>query len=101
MFDLIIWTYSYVGLGIIRQFLLQIKLQKENLLNGYSFDLRIMFILENSKIIGAILLGLSLSLFVLVETCFSSMNMRITNILVFPILMVITDSIFLFLSSAA
>jgi hypothetical protein len=45
LFDLVIWAYAYVGVGIIRRALLSIKLEKEALLNGYSFDLKIIRLL--------------------------------------------------------
>lgn len=45
MFDLIVWSYGYVGVGIVRRGLLSVKMEKEALLNGYAFDLRTIHLL--------------------------------------------------------
>ena len=40
MFDLMIWAYCYIGVGIVRRGLLSLKLEKEGMLNSYAYDLR-------------------------------------------------------------
>lgn len=45
MFDLVIWAYFYVGVGILRKAVLSVKLEKEAMLSGYAFDLKLVRLL--------------------------------------------------------
>ena len=45
MFDLAVWAYFYVGVGILRKAVLCVKLEKEAMLNGYAFDLKLVRLL--------------------------------------------------------
>jgi hypothetical protein len=101
MFDLVVWGYSYVGVGIVRRGLLSLKLEKEALLNGYSYDLRTIRVLEWSKVLGGALVVVSLTLIVTAEVVFVGVNLKILNLLIFPMLMMLVDSAFLLLSSVA
>lgn len=101
MFDLTVWTYGYVGVGIVRRGLLSLKVEKDALLNGYSYDLRTIHLLEASKVLAGALVVVSLGLFIAAEVVFAGVNVKIVNLLVFPVLMLLVDSAFLFLSSAA
>lgn len=101
MFDLLVWTYAYVGIGIIRRGLLSLKIEKETLLNGYAYDLKTIRLLESSKVLAGGLMVLSVCLFVGAHVLFVGVGVKIVNLLVFPALMLIVDSLCLFLSSAA
>lgn len=45
MFDLAIWTFVYVGASIVRQAISKVRAERETLLNGFSFDLKLIRVL--------------------------------------------------------
>ena len=101
MFDLVIWTYFYVGVGILRKAVLSVKLEKEAMLSGYAFDLKLVRLLESAKVAGGWLFLGSVFLFIKAEMWFAGASMKVLNLLIFPVIMLAIDSAFIFLSSLA
>jgi hypothetical protein len=71
------------------------------MLNDYSYNNRIVVLLVSSKIYGLILFCLSLAYFVYIHLSFMGISVKMTSLLLFPTLMLATDSLFLWLSSIA
>lgn len=71
------------------------------MLNDYSYNNRIVVLLVSSKIYGLVLFCLSLAYFVYIHFSFMGISVKMTSLLLFPTLMLATDSLFLWLSSIA
>ena len=71
------------------------------LLNDYSYDPKIVLLLTSSKIYGLLLFLMSIGYFFLVHFIFMGTSVKMTSLLLFPTLMLGTDSLFLFLGSIA
>jgi hypothetical protein len=71
------------------------------MLNDYSYNNQIVVLLTSSKVFGILLFILSLTYFVFVHTSFMGMSVKMTSLLLFPTLMLATDSLFLWFNSIA
>jgi hypothetical protein len=99
MFDLTIWIASYVGVGLIRKAIYIIRIERDVVLNDYSYNKKIMVILSASKLFGLIVFVCSALYFITIQILFDGVSMRFSSLLLFPTLMLAIDSIFLLLSS--
>ncbi len=99
IFDLVIWLFSYVCIGMLRKAVHIAKVQKDAILNDYSYSNDLVTILWASKVYGITLFAFSVIYFLWVTVSFSGIPMRITSLLLFPTMMLGVDSIFLFLCS--
>ena len=77
------------------------KVQKDLLLNDYSYSNNLMRVLWASKVYGIGLFVLSVVYFIWVSCSFSGIPMNVTGLLLFPTMMLGVDSVFLFLCSVA
>ena len=71
------------------------------MLNDFSYNNQIVVLLASSKIYGLLLFVLSLTYFIFVHLSFMGISVKMTSLLLFPTLMLATDSLFLWLSSIA
>lgn len=71
------------------------------MLNDYSYNNKIVMLLTSSKFYGLLLFLLSLTYFIFVHFSFLGISVKMTSLLLFPTLMLATDSLFLWLSSIA
>jgi len=101
IFDLGVWMFSYVGIGILRKAIYTIKYERETLIKNYNYDSKLIKILSNSKTLGLILFSSSLALFLALNFVFMGISIKIINLLVFPLMMLVIDGAFLFLVGAA
>lgn len=100
-FDLCLWIFSYVCIGMVRKNIHVIQVEKEIMLNDYSYNNQIVVLLNSSKLYGLGLLLASLGYFIFVHFSFMGISVKMTSLLLFPTLMLATDSLFLWLSSIA
>ena len=101
MFDLAVWALSYVGVGMVRGAIHAVRVEREALLNDYSYQQRVMVLLQASRVYGVLLFVASLCYFVLVQQTFVGVSLRVSGLLLFPTMMLAVDSLFLWLSSSA
>jgi hypothetical protein len=99
MFDLTIWIASYVGVGLIRKAIYVVRIERDIVLNDYSYNKKIMAILSASKLFGILVFASSVIYFVAVQIIFDGVSIRLSSLLLFPTLMLAVDSIFLLFSS--
>lgn len=99
IFDILIWLFSYVCIGMLRKAVHIAKVQKDTILNDYSYNNDLVTILWASKVYGITLFVFSVLYFIWVTASFNGIPMRITSLLLFPTMMLGVDSIFLFLCS--
>lgn len=71
------------------------------MLNDYSYNNQIVILLISSKVYGLGLFILSVSYFICVHSSFMGISVKMTSLLLFPTLMLATDSLFLWLNSLA
>ncbi len=69
------------------------------MLNDYSYDPKILILITSSKIYGLLLFVFSITYFISINCLFLGISVKMTSLLLFPALMLITDSLFLFLNS--
>lgn len=100
MFDLAVWAFTYIGVGIVRNALFSIKSERQLLLSTFSYESKLIHLLSSSKIFGLILFAGSVTLFISLQMTFIGINIKVTNVLVFPFMMLAVDGLFLFLISA-
>ena len=100
MFDLAVWAFTYIGVGIVRNALFSIKSERQLLLSTFSYESKLIHLLSSSKILGLILFAGSVTLFISLQMTFIGINIKVTNVLVFPFMMLAVDGLFLFLISA-
>jgi hypothetical protein len=100
MFDLAVWALTYIGTGLLRNALFSIKLERETLLSTFTYEFRLVRLLNNSKLLGAILSLVSLVTFIALHLFFVGINLKVVNVLAFPFMMLCIDGAFLFLVSA-
>lgn len=101
MFDLAIWTTTYLTGGLLRKAIFNVKAEKDSLLGTYTYEAKLMKLFYCGKLLGLTCFVVGFVLFIGLQMSFTGINMKVTNLLVFPMLMVTVDGIFLFLSSAA
>ena len=99
MFDLAVWALTYIGTGLLRNALFSIKLERETLLSTFTYEFRLVRLLNNSKLLGAILSLVSLVTFIALHLFFVGINLKVVNVLAFPFMMLCIDGAFLFLVS--
>lgn len=99
MFDLAVWTGSYVGVGFIRKAIHIVRIEKELVLSDSSFNKQIVQILSASKLFGLLLFMGSVGYFMVIHSLFLGTTVRLSSLLLFPTLMLAVDSIFLLVSS--
>jgi hypothetical protein len=71
------------------------------MLNDYSYNNQIVILLTSSKMYGLGLFLASIGYFIFVHFSFMGISVKMTSLLLFPTLMLATDSLFLWLSSIA
>jgi hypothetical protein len=71
------------------------------MLNDYSYNNQIVTVLYSSKLYGIIVFVLSLTYFFWANTTYLGIPAKLTSLLLFPTLMLMTDSLFLLLCSIA
>ena len=71
------------------------------MLNDYSYNNQIVTMLHSSKVYGLVLFGFSMTYFFWAHMTFLGIPVNLTNLLLFPTLMLATDSLFLLLCSIA
>ena len=86
---------------MVRKNIHVIKVEKEIMLNDYSYNNQIVVLLTSSKMYGVILFMVSIGYFVFVHFSFMGISVKMTSLLLFPTLMLAADSLFLWLSSIA
>jgi hypothetical protein len=69
------------------------------MLNDYSYDPKILILITSSKIYGLLLFVFSIIYFISINCLFLGISIKTTGLLLFPTLMLTTDSLFLFLNS--
>lgn len=99
MFDLTIWVASYVGVGLIRKAIYVVRIERDIVLNDYSYNKKIIAILSASKLFGIFVFASSVVYFLAVQIIFDGVSIRLSSLLLFPTLMLAVDSIFLLFSS--
>lgn len=99
MFDLTIWVASYVGVGLIRKAIYVVRIERDIVLNDFSYNKKIMAILSASKLFGIFVFSCSVVYFLAVQIIFDGVSIRLSSLLLFPTLMLAVDSIFLLFSS--
>ena len=96
LFDLSIWIISYVCVGMVRKTIHIINVEREQLLNGYSYNCKIAAILSSSKVYGIMLFLISITYYGWINYSFGYKS-NIISILCFPITMLAIDSLFMLL----
>jgi hypothetical protein len=101
MFDLTIWAATYFVGSLLRKTIFNVKTEKDSLLGTYTYDYKLIKLFYFGKLLGLACFSLGIVVFIALQTSFAGISMKVTNLLVFPLLMMAVDSLFLFLSSAA
>jgi hypothetical protein len=99
MFDLWVWVFSYVCIGMLRKTIFILNAERTLLINDYSYNYQVAKFLINSIRFAGIALPLSIALVVSAHIVFMGTMERVISILCFPSIMLAIDSIFLILSS--
>ena len=84
MFDLAFWAVIYVGVGILRNALASIRIEREQLLSTFSYEYRLIRLLVNSKVMGGLLFLLGFSGFLGLQMSLIGLSFKVTNVLVQP-----------------
>lgn len=101
VFDLCIWVFSYIGMGMIRRAIYFINVEKNTMLSDYSYNPKLMPLLHSSKLYGFFILCFSLFCLLAINFLFLGLETRLLSLLCFPLVMLALDAFFLFASSLA
>jgi hypothetical protein len=99
MIDLIIWTVSYIGVGLIRKAIYVVKIEKGILLNDFAYSQKLLQILSASQIFGGIVFVITIIYVIYFHLYFNGLALKLTSLILFPTIMLAVDSIFLLISS--
>lgn len=99
LFDLSLWLISYICIGMVRKALHIVKVERDIILNDYSYNNKIIVLLSSSQIYGLTLFIASLFYYFWINYSFLGVQTKVTSLLCFPILMLVIDSSFMFLCS--
>lgn len=101
MFDLEVWVLTYGCLGMVRKTIYIIGIQRNLLLNDYSYNNQIVPLLVHSKFIAYLLFPLSICYIFWANFVFIGVLFKAISLLCFPSIMLAIDSLFLLLTSKA
>ena len=99
LFDLNMWIISYICIGMIRRGIYVVNIEREIILNDYSYNNNINVLLSSSKIYGIMLFVASIIYYIWINYVFLGVQTKVTSLLCFPVLMLALDSLFMFLNS--
>ena len=101
LFDLALWLFSYVCIGMLRRAIYTARVQKDQLLDNAAYNYKLVTVLWSSKVFGFALCVFSIIYALWVNFVFIGVPMKMTNFLLFPTVMLAIDSFYLFICSTA
>lgn len=99
IFDLTLWIFSYVLVGMLRKAIYALNVERSFLLNDFSYNCKIITLLKGSQVIGVLLAVASVSWILWANVNFLGIAIKTLSLLTFPSILLAVDSIFLVLIS--
>lgn len=99
LFDLCLWVFSYVCVGMLRKAVHTINVERDFLINDYAYNNLIVKLISNSFIFALLLLPCSLAYIAWLHLMFLGVKHKVLAMLCFPSIMLALDSLFLLVAS--
>lgn len=99
MFDLTVWVFSYIIVGMIRHLLNDIHTQRSLYLNGLIYDPQLSPLLSASQKLSFFALVFAVSYIFLANWYFWHASTKVNQVLLYPSFMLALDSVYILFSS--
>ena len=99
LFDLCLWVFSYVCVGMLRKAVHTINVERDFLINDYAYNNQIAKLLTNSTLLALLLLPCALAYIGSIHLLFLGVRHKVIAMLCFPSIMLALDSLFLLAAS--